>query len=200
MRSEINSTFIELARREQILRAAIELLAEGGYAAASLAAIAARIGSSKGVISYHFDGKDELLAQVVQTVLADAATSMAIQIDAADGAAAKLRAYVTSNLYFLSTNRREIRALTAVLTGLPPRPDGSPAYAAAGQAAVEALTGLFEAGQRDGEFRPFRAAIAARSLRASIDAVSDLLYLEPDLDVTGYADELLILFETAVLA
>ena len=54
-------SFIEQARREQIVDAAIDVLYESGFAAASLGAIAERIGVSKGVLSYHFAGKRELL-------------------------------------------------------------------------------------------------------------------------------------------
>lgn len=193
-------SFVERARREQILGAAVELLAEGGYGAASLSSIAARIGASKGVISYHFDGKDELLAQVVATVLGEAGAVMSPRVEAAAGARAKLRAYVAANMEYLSSHRREVRALTAVLTGLPPAPDGTPAYAAAGRDAVEALAALLQMGQDAGEFRGFDARVAARSLRASIDAVTELLRVEPTLDIDGYADALLDLFEAAVLA
>ncbi len=200
VRSDIGLSFVELARRQQILQAAIELLAEGGCAAATLSLIAVRIGASKGVISYHFDGKDELLAQVVAHVLADAGGFMSSRVTAVTGERVKLRAYVTANLEYLSAHRTEVRALNAVLTGLPPAADGTPVYAAAGRDAVEALAALLEAGQRCGEFRPFNARVAARSLRASIDAVTELLRAEPTLDIDDYADELLSLFEAAVHA
>jgi TetR/AcrR family transcriptional regulator, fatty acid metabolism regulator protein len=48
----------------------IETIAELGYGQASLARIAERAGISKGVIGYHFAGKDDLLAAVVAEVLA----------------------------------------------------------------------------------------------------------------------------------
>lgn len=191
---------MERARREQILRAAIELLAAGGYSAASLSAIAARIGASKGVISYHFDGKDELLAQVVASVLGEAGAFMSARVEAVAGARAKLRAYVQANMAYVSRHRDEVRALTAVLGGLPPTPDGTPPYAAAGRDAVQALAALLVSGQEAGEFRRFNAQVAARSLRASIDAVTELLRLVPALDIDGYAEDLLDLFEPAVLA
>ncbi len=199
MRPDDDLTFVERARRAQILQAAIDLLAEGGYGAASLSGIAKRIGASKGVISYHFDGKDELLAQVMTTVLGQAGAFMSPPVEAATGAREKLRAYVRANLAYLSTHRREIRALTAVLSGLPPASDGMPPYAPAGGDAVTALAALLEAGQAAGELRSVNATVAARSLRSSIDAVTDLLRAQPELDVDRYAEDLLDLFETAML-
>jgi AcrR family transcriptional regulator len=53
-------TFIETARRAQIMAAAIDTIAELGYGQASLARIAQRAGTSKGVICYHFVGNDDL--------------------------------------------------------------------------------------------------------------------------------------------
>ncbi|MGH8430951.1 MAG: TetR/AcrR family transcriptional regulator, partial [Solimonas sp.] len=61
-------TFISDARQRQIVDCAIEALAEVGYARASLAEIAKRAGISKGVILYHFKGKDDLLEKVVDDI------------------------------------------------------------------------------------------------------------------------------------
>ncbi|HYZ02578.1 MAG TPA: TetR/AcrR family transcriptional regulator, partial [Candidatus Binatia bacterium] len=66
-------SFLEAARRAQIVACAIETLAVEGYANASLARIAERAGVSKSVIVYHFGGKDEVLESVVQEVF-EAAT------------------------------------------------------------------------------------------------------------------------------
>jgi hypothetical protein len=53
-------TFIEEARRRQILDAALQLFAQRGYNETSLSDIAAAVDVSKGVISYHFQGKGDL--------------------------------------------------------------------------------------------------------------------------------------------
>jgi AcrR family transcriptional regulator len=70
------------ARRAQIVQAAIETLAEVGYANASLSRIAVRLGISKGVISYHFAGKDDLIAEIVSQVLQRARADMQPRIEA----------------------------------------------------------------------------------------------------------------------
>jgi AcrR family transcriptional regulator len=64
-----NRTFIEQARRRQILEAAFDLFARKGYNQTSLSDIAAMLGISKGVISYHFEGKTELGAEAVRHML-----------------------------------------------------------------------------------------------------------------------------------
>jgi TetR/AcrR family fatty acid metabolism transcriptional regulator len=51
---------METARRAQIMAAAIDTIAEAGFAGASFAPIAGKLGISRGLISYHFAGKDAM--------------------------------------------------------------------------------------------------------------------------------------------
>lgn len=52
------------ATRKRLLEAAVELLEEGGYAAASVAAIAERSGVAAGALYRHFPSKAELFVEV----------------------------------------------------------------------------------------------------------------------------------------
>jgi AcrR family transcriptional regulator len=54
--------------RERLLSAAVELLEEGGYAAASVAAIAERGGVAAGALYRHFPSKAELFVEVFRTM------------------------------------------------------------------------------------------------------------------------------------
>ena len=56
---------METARRAQIMAAAIDTIAEAGFAGASFARIAGKLGISRGLISYHFAGKDDLVKEVI---------------------------------------------------------------------------------------------------------------------------------------
>ena len=51
------------------MASAIDTIADFGYAGASFARIAERLGISRGLISYHFTGKDDLMKQVVRDVI-----------------------------------------------------------------------------------------------------------------------------------
>ena len=86
-------TFIEQARRRQIIEAAIEVLAASGYEYASLERIALRAGISRGLISYHFAGRDELMAAVVARAYEDGAAYMGPRIKAAKTPTEMLLAY-----------------------------------------------------------------------------------------------------------
>lgn len=53
------------ASRQQVLDAAIRALAENGSARTSVGDIAEAAGMSKGAVHYHFESKDDLIAQVL---------------------------------------------------------------------------------------------------------------------------------------
>lgn len=56
--------------RRRLVRAAVRLLAERGYAGASLAAIGEEAGVSRGLVTHHFGTKEQCIAEVVATIRA----------------------------------------------------------------------------------------------------------------------------------
>jgi AcrR family transcriptional regulator len=192
-------TFIEQARREQLVQAAIGQLADAGYAGTTLAAIAARAGLSKPAVLYHFaGGKDELLDEVVATVAADATRVMTDRIVAETTWPGRLRAYIVSNLEFIDGHRLEVLALIALIHGTSPGNGGSSAYERNDERAVAELTALLRAGQQAGEFGPFRAEVVARSIRGAIDALEPVLRFQPETDLSAYGAELAGIFTKVV--
>src|SRR5579875_3336044 len=108
-------TFTEVARRRQIVGAAIDTIAEVGCSQASLARIAARAGISKGVISYHFAGKDDLIRQIIIDVVEAGRAYVLSRVWAASSGPAKLRAYIESNLDFMRGHRNDMAAGVDIL-------------------------------------------------------------------------------------
>ena len=205
MRSEGSSigqgstrTFTETARRAQIVAAAIDTIAELGYGQASLARIAETAGTSKGVIIYHFGGKDELMRELVAEVVARGVAYMEPQIDAEPTGAGKLRAYLESNLAFMGENRNHMVAIFEIALNARAA-DGSRLYDVsvqdAGVAALEQLLAYF---QGTGEFRAgFDPHVMAMAIRAAINAVPAQLARDPALDVAHHAREIADLFHIA---
>ncbi|WP_024874114.1 TetR/AcrR family transcriptional regulator [Saccharomonospora piscinae] len=183
-------SFIEEARRAQIVTAAVETIAEVGYHRASMGRIGARAGISRGLISYHFAGKSELIAQVVTTVYTDVATFMTPMIDAETTYAGELRAYIRSNLEYMRAHPARMVALVEILTsgGLADLPEADPD--AFDRQLREPLEQLFEAGQASGEFRDFDVTVMARIVRGVIDAVPTALSRDPDLDIDCHLREI----------
>jgi TetR/AcrR family fatty acid metabolism transcriptional regulator len=191
-------SFIENARRAQIIECAINAIAELGYANASLAEIAKRAGVSKGVISYHFDGKRELMQQVINTVIEKAAAVMLPRIFAEHSAAGMLHAYIESNIEFLDSHRNHIMAVMNISGGAR-GDDGKPMIdlTLTFEPAVDALQNLLRSGQEQGEFREFSTRVMAVTIRNAIDALSPQLASYPELDLKIYANELATLFNIA---
>src|SRR6202167_5800949 len=159
-------SFVSSARRAQIVEAATETLAEVGYAHASLARIAARLGISKGVISYHFAGKDDLIAEIVSQVLEKARASMQPRIEAQTTGPDMLRAYIESNLEFMRDNPHQLSALLeivrATIAGAKSPFTGNPEGAV--HILAELLTRFQTAGNLRTDFDPNAMAIAIRAV------------------------------------
>lgn len=93
-RSTARTEATRLANRERLLDAARELLAEGGYAAASVTALAERAGVATGSVYNHFASKQELLAAVFRHVAGHELSAVQEAVRAGTGAAERLRALV----------------------------------------------------------------------------------------------------------
>ena len=195
---ETSRSFIEAARRAQIVGCAIATIAELGYGQASLARIAERAGISKGVIGYHFAGKDDLIREVVAEVLARAREYMEPRIRAASGGPEMLRAYIESNVSFMGEYRNHVIAIAEIARNAR-RADGEPSVdPAALEGAVASLVQLLAGFQKTGEFRgDFDPLVVATAIRAAIDAVPRGLANDPGLDLEHYGRELADLFDLA---
>src|ERR1700678_447656 len=93
-------SFIEAARRAQIIECAIDAIAELGFAQASLAQIAKRAGVSTGVILYYFAGKDELIRAVGAHVFATGADFISPPVNAQTTARAAIRSFIEASVAF----------------------------------------------------------------------------------------------------
>jgi TetR/AcrR family transcriptional regulator len=103
-------TFTEQARAVQLIDVTIATVAEHGYQAASLAAIAQAAGVTKGAVLYHFASKDALLAAAQAQVL----DAMVAVVGAAVNAAAPRDApstYVCSMLAHMTAHPQHARML-----------------------------------------------------------------------------------------
>jgi AcrR family transcriptional regulator len=192
-------TFIENARRQQIVAAAIDTIAEVGFAQASLARIAERIGISKGVISYHFAGKDDLIRQVVIEIIEASRAYIIPRVFAESSGRARLRAYIESNLAFMRDHKNSMVAILdiarngGVMADGRRRVDGRDAGVAV-RLLDEELARLQGVGELRRDFDPGVMAVA---IRAAIDAVPHRLVSDSDLDVDHYAHEIAAIFDLA---
>ena len=85
--------------RDRLLSAARALIEEGGYAAASVVAIADRAGLAAGTLYRHFASKEELFVEVFRSVCAGEEHAMrvaAAELPASVGAAERLQAVLAT--------------------------------------------------------------------------------------------------------
>ncbi|MQA12195.1 MAG: TetR family transcriptional regulator [Pseudonocardiaceae bacterium] len=192
-------TFTEAARRKQIVAAAIETIAELGYAKASFAQIARRAGlSSPGLISYHFANKDDLIGQVVAEIYATGGAVVRPHSDGATSAWQALRGYLEGSIAFYDTHRTHMRALVHILQGHPEALDRW--VGASNTAELDGVEEVLVRGQRAGEFREFEPRTVALIIRQMLSGALQHLLTQPDVDLDGYTRELVAMCEHAVAA
>lgn len=201
MRSS-DRTFTEQARRAQIILAAIEVIAEIGYAQASIRKIAERVGVAMSVVLYHFANKDELVREIVNHAWERAIDTIAPALETETTAPAKLRAYILANADFIRSHRTQYAAVLDIglsyrtadghqIDRLEVRPD-----LMAGLARLD-LAAVLRQGQESGEFGEFDVPRTAMAIRGALNgAVLDIVR-DPDFDMAAYGEELVALFDRA---
>lgn len=195
-RSPEEMTFTERGRRAQILRGAIDTIVELGFAQASLARIADRIGASKGAVLHYFPDKDSLVGALVLDVYQRGAEAIGAAVDAEPTATGGLRAYIEANVAFIADHPRDTAALVE-LSASYRSPDGrrlAEVMAAADPIPAELaaldLTALLTRGQHSGEFRELDPEAIAMITRGAIDAASERLARDPGFDPRPYGTKL----------
>lgn len=164
------STFIENARRAQIIEAAIDTLAEWGYANTSLAKVAQRIKISTALISYHFKDKADLMDQVINDVMTRAYKDIAEHIVAAPDEE-KLQVYIKANIIQMGTRPKYFKAVLEIIMGARDE-NGAMRYPIQDDEAILApLEMILAAGQEQGYYRDFAVRPMAIAIRGVIDNV-----------------------------
>ena len=187
-------TFIEAARKAQIIEATLKTIGQVGYGNASLAQIAKQAGISKGVIGYYFASKDDLIKAAMEHFFMSGHTTMMAELDKAKTPTELLTKYIHSNLEYISNNRVGTRAVGEIISNLR-GPDGELFYKIQDtELIIQGTEAIFLWGQQTGEFRKFDARIMAITLRGAVDTFGNHLGADPELDVAAYTGELTSLF------
>lgn len=152
-----------LAAREQIVRAAHELIARGGYRDASIAAVVTRAGVATGTFYRHFGSKSELFAEVFRVAsqrevdaTAEAARAAGPDASTADRLAAGVETFT----------RRALRGrrLAWALLAEPVDPAVEAERLQYRRAYASNFAGLLRAGIEAGEMPPLNVDLAAAAL------------------------------------
>lgn len=191
-------TFTETARRAQIVDAAIEVVAEHGYPNTSFAKIAKHAGlSSTGMISYHFQGKDDLIREVVAEIVRVNTEFVVAKLDPEGGYTARLRAYFAANLALLDEYPEHQQALASIIANA--RPDDPQMFGLVQQhfEITHSQELWVREAQRAGAFRDFDPSIMVLAIQGAREAAITRARVDPDFDTAACARELADLFDHA---
>lgn len=194
---EASLSFIQKARRQQLIECAIAITAEEGYTAASLASVAKRAGVSKGVVLYHFQNKEALVESVVEAIFGELREAIVPRIVAAETASGRLRALIQSQFSFLEQHREKLLALSHILPAHRNERGELSLLAAAERDARGGISAILEAGQKDGEFRDFAIRPMAATILSAMNGALGQWVSDPSLSLKHYAAELVTLFGLA---
>lgn len=175
------------------MQAAIDTIAETGYAGASFTAIARAAGlSSTGIISYHFASKQHLMAEVMRTILADFTAFVAARSDHGTPAG-RLAEFVTANCEFVQVHRNYMVAVLRLQTAAP---DTETRDRQANSDRTK-LAELLADGQRAGDFREFDPDLMAGFILSLRNGVVLRAAAHPTFDLAACTAELLTTVQLA---
>lgn len=190
------STFTQLKRRDQLVDCAIDAIVELGFQRTSVAEVARRAGVSKGVVTYHFPAKDDLIFAVARHIFDSMVEFMDRGgQDAAPGAF--VAAYITAWVEYYRTHTRYLLAIAEIWANFRDK-DGRRHFGPATQSRELAdVEHYLKLGQSSGHLRAFDTRVMAVSMKSALDALTGQLIANPNLDLAAYGAELVALFERA---
>lgn len=195
-------TFVEQARRAQIVAAAVDVLAEEGFKAATIARIAERAGVSKGLVLYHFADKADLMRQTLFNTFEQITSDVAEAVTPNAALPELLRDVVRTTIINWAPQTKPRRAIEQIIinAGIASTPGDATISFTERESLDAAHEKLFRAGQDAGLFRAFDTRAMAVAYQGAIDATLKYLDHHPEVDVEAHADQLADLLLAAVTA
>lgn len=184
-----SQSFIEQARRSQLLRAAIDTVNELGYPRASLSAIAQRAAVAKSAIGYYFSSKDALMMSVMEHVFGELYVLQHQAVDAHPDSASRLRAYAETYLAYVDTHRAEITAGIEIMV-THRNAEGVQLYLTVAEEDSAMLRDILESGMQDGTFRRIPSRTAVSIVESLLDVPTTELQRDLDADLSEVMPEI----------
>lgn len=178
------------------MECAVDAIVELGFHGMSVGEVARRAGVSKGVVTYHFATKDDLIYEVVAQAFDSITASLQARLSRTRPQTF-VADYILAWIDYYRTHTRYVLAIGEIWSNF--RDEGGRRRfgdeAVAGELAD--VQRALELGQAEGSRGPFSARVMAVTLKAALDAMLDQLARDPELDLEAYGDELVAMFERA---
>ena len=169
-------------RRAQVLDATLSLLETGSWHSTSLAAVAREAGVSKGVVTYWFADKDELLLAAIERYHDGYAEKFAAIVNDPAPAAERLDQLLHLALPDAEHIRREVAIQAEVRSYVKGNPDAAASLSQAYAAFRMVTAGLVALGQAEGLITAERPGLPDMA-HALIDGLTLRIAADPDADV-----------------
>jgi TetR/AcrR family fatty acid metabolism transcriptional regulator len=192
-------SFIEEARRSQIIEATIDVLAKYGYVNTTFARIAAHVGISPSLISYHFTNKEELTLEVYRSINSARVASMIKSIEGHSSAAKMLHALLETDLIYMGTRPKLFKALVEALFSIRDSEGFLQLMSKDEQPAVSMVEQILRTGQKNGEFRSFDTYATALIIDGARDQFLAQLPSQPNYNLTMFTKTLIELVDSYIL-
>ncbi|WP_026702465.1 TetR/AcrR family transcriptional regulator [Salibacterium aidingense] len=180
------------ARREQIIKASIEVLTDIGYSSTSLSKIASKANISTGLISYHFSGKEDLMRNTLMYLVQQERAFIKEKVEQKQTYMEKLMVFIEAGLAYQGTKRgNNIALLEIVFNGRTP--DNVPYYLVEIDHEDELnvlLKEILYKGQESKEFGDFDPQVIAIVIRGAISGSMSLPQYENKLNLEDYSEKL----------
>ncbi|MDG4829223.1 TetR/AcrR family transcriptional regulator [Solwaraspora sp. WMMD1047] len=186
-------TLTEQARRAQLIRVTIDLVAAHGYAGTSLARIAEAAEISKAAVLYHFPSKDAVVRAAYGTVIEQLTARVGGAVEPHTGAAA-LRAYIHSLIAYLRGSPAHARMIIEAISaesGVTDSPNAPSRW--------QSVAALIDGAKAAGDYRAEPASrITAVIINGAIDAVVAEQLADPGFDSARAAAAIVDLVDRAL--
>lgn len=187
---EGRQSFIAEARREQIIKAAIEVLGEVGYVNASLSQIAKKAKISTALISYHFTGKEDLMNNTLMYLTELEWSYISDKVGLKPTPSEKLAAFIEASLDYQATHRLNNLALIEIVFNAR-TPDHIPYYKLEDDEEdliFNLLQEILLHGQKAKEFGDFNPQVASTVIKGALS--ESMLSSHKKMDSMKYNQEL----------
>lgn len=191
-------TFLERARRVQIVECTIDSLVDVGYEKSSIAEIARRVEGTPSLVLYHFANRCLIMEQVLVMALTAINDWVRPELQAAETATEMLRALIRSCVTFAGPHRRLAKAMREVLRYRNVMDNDRGLADATRAGMIEDIAAILRWGVSTGEFCIPDVRVAGRAIHDAIDGFYARLIVEETPLLEEYGDELAALFLRAV--
>ncbi len=181
------------ARKEQIIKASIEVLTEIGYIHTSLSKIAKKAAISTGLISYHFSGKDDLLNNTLAYLVQEERAFIKDKVEQKQSHMEKLVAFIEASLAYQVIYRGNTKALLEIVFNAR-TPENVPYYLVKTDADDELhtlLKDILQNGQKTKELGDFDPQVMTTMIRGSISGSISLPQYEVEINLEDYSEKVI---------